>query len=354
MTRPRRPRRADRADASRVGLGSDVGAGGARDGGLDDPIRYATDYHAPVLLAETLDLLVTDPDGLYVDGTLGGGGHSAALLDVLGPDALVVGIDQDPQALARAGERLRGATEAGRFVAVEGNFGDLGALLRRAGLADRPAAGILLDLGVSSHQIDAAERGFAFSADGPLDMRMGDTGETAAELVARLSADDLADVIYAYGEERRSRGIARAIKAAAPTTTADLAEAVRQSVPGRDEMKSLARVFQALRIAINGEMEVLEAVLPAALDALALGGRLAVMSYHSLEDRRAKQFLKNGRFSNQVEKDHFGNPLTPWTLVTRRAVTATEAEITLNPRARSARLRVAEKTTEPPERHPTA
>ena len=199
-------------------------------------------------------------------------------------------------------------------------------LLRRADLASRLATGILLDLGVSSHQIDQPGRGFAFSADGPLDMRMGETGETAADLVRRLSPDALADVIYQYGEERRSRGIAKAIKAAAPTTTAELADAVRQSVPGRDEMKSLARVFQALRIAVNGELDVLEAVLPAALDALAVGGRLAVMSYHSLEDRRAKQFLKTGRFSNQVEKDFFGNPITPWRAVTRRAVVAGDAE----------------------------
>ncbi len=372
MTRPRRPRRADRADASRPAGGAgvsgfDVGAGSAREGGgMDNVLRYATDYHAPVLLAETVDLLVTDSAGLYVDGTLGGGGHSAALLDALGPDALVVGIDQDPQALARASERLAEAVGAGRFLAVEGNFGDLGALLRRAGLtgvvpsgvADRPAAGVLLDLGVSSHQIDAAERGFAFSADGPLDMRMGATGETAAELVARLPAAELADVIYAYGEERRSRGIARAIKATAPTTTGQLADAVRQSVPGKDEVKSLARVFQALRIAVNAEMEVLEAALPAALDALAPGGRLAVIAYHSLEDRRAKQFLKTGRFSGQVEKDVYGNPLTPWTAVTRRAVVADDAETALNPRARSARLRVAEKTAPPPSaepgRHPGA
>ena len=360
MTRPRRPRRAD-ADASRMGgagPGSDVGAGGARDGGLDetglDVLRYATDYHAPVLLAETLDLLVTDPAGLYVDGTLGGGGHSAALLDALGPDALVVGIDQDPQAIARASERLAGEIDGGRFVALTGNFADLAGLLRRAGLADRPATGVLLDLGVSSHQIDAAERGFAFGADGPLDMRMGGAGETAADLVRRLSADALADVIYQYGEERRSRGIARAIKAAAPATTGELADAVRQSVPGRDEQKSLARVFQALRIAVNGELDVLEAVLPAALDALAVGGRLAVMSYHSLEDRRAKQFLRTGAFTSQVKKDHFGNPVTPWTAVTRRAVVASDAETSANPRARSARLRVAEKTPEPPERHPAA
>ena len=365
MTRSRRPRRADRPDVSNVGVGSDVGAGGATgDGGVDartgsDALRYATPYHAPVLATETLDLLVTDPDGLYVDGTLGGGGHSAALLDVLGPDALVIGVDQDPEALATARERLADAEAAGRFVALKGNFGDLDSLLARSGYGPahgRPAAGVLLDLGVSSHQLDEGARGFAYGQDGPLDMRMGDRGETAAALIARLRADDLADVIYQYGEERRSRAIARAIKAAAPTTTAALADAVRQSVPTRDELKTLARVFQALRIAVNGEMEVLERALPAALDVLAEGGRLAVIAYHSLEDRRAKQFLRTGRFTAQVEKDSFGNPLTPWRAVTRRPVVATDAETAANPRARSARLRVAAKhsRTEPPERHPGA
>ncbi len=370
MPRSRRPRRADRADAPSVGPGSDVGAGSARgDGGLDAQaddgrLRYATVYHAPVLAAETVDALVTDPAGFYVDGTLGGGGHAAALLDALGPDALVVGIDQDPEALAAARDRLAEAEAAGRFVALRGNFGDLDSLLARSGYGPthgRPAAGVLLDLGVSSHQLDQAERGFAYGQDGPLDMRMSDRGETAAALVARLRADDLADVIYQYGEERRSRAIARAIKAAAPTTTADLAAAVRQSVPTRDELKSLARVFQALRIAVNGEMDVLERALPASLDVLAEGGRLAVIAYHSLEDRRAKQFLRTGRFTAQVEKDTFGNPITPWRAVTRRAVVAGDAETAANPRARSARLRVAEKhtgglpsPTEPPERRPGA
>ena len=373
MTRPRRPRRADRADDPRVGHGSDVGAGGARGaGGVDasQVARYATAYHAPVLLADTLDLLVTDPAGLYVDGTLGGGGHSAALLDALGPDALVVGIDQDPEALAAARGRLADAETAGRFVALEGNFGDLDVLLGRAGLGPRhgrPAAGVLLDLGVSSRQLDEAGRGFAYGQDGPLDMRMAAggalAGETAADLIDRLSADALADVLYQYGEERRSRAIARAIKAAAPTTTAALAAAVRQSVPTRDELKSLARVFQALRIAVNDELGALERALPAALGVLAEGGRLAVMSYHSLEDRRAKQFLRTGRFSAQVEKDLYGNPLTPWAPVTRQAVVASEAETAQNPRARSARLRVSEKRTStgdpgspprPPERRPGA
>jgi 16S rRNA (cytosine1402-N4)-methyltransferase len=363
MTRPRRPRRADRADLQ-VGLGSDVGAEGAQEDGGVDALRYATGYHAPVLAAETLAALVTDPAGLYVDGTLGGGGHAAALLDALGPDALVVGIDQDPEALAAARARLAEAEAVGRFVALKGNFGDLDSLLARSGLGPahgRPAAGVLLDLGVSSHQLDEAARGFAYGQDGPLDMRMGDRGETATALIARLRADDLADVIYQYGEERRSRAIARAVKAAAPTTTAALAAAVREAVPTRDELKSLARVFQALRIAVNGEMDVLERALPAALDVLAEGGRLAVIAYHSLEDRRAKQFLRTGRFTAQVEKDLFGNPITPWRAVTRRAVVAGSPETAVNPRSRSARLRVAEKhtaglgpATQPPERHPGA
>ncbi len=356
MTRPRRPRRADASSEA----GPVTAARGARGEGGVEALRYATAYHAPVLAAETVEALVTDPAGLYVDGTLGGGGHSAALLDALGTEALVVGIDQDAEALAAARARLADAEAAGRFVALQGNFGDLDRLLDRAGLGPahgRPAAGVLLDLGVSSHQIDEAARGFAFSASGPLDMRMdADAGETAADLIARLSADDLADVIYQYGEERRSRQIARAIKAAAPATTGALADAVRRSVPTRDEVKALARVFQALRIAVNGEMEVLERALPAALDVLAEGGRLAVIAYHSLEDRRAKQFLRTGRFSSTVEKDLYGNPLTPWRAVTRKPITASAHEIDLNPRARSARLRVAEKTAlpEPPERHPDA
>ena len=349
MTRPRRARRAP----TDLGRGPGVPAGGATGGGVDAPLRYATAYHAPVLAAETLDLLVTDPAGLYVDGTLGGGGHSAALLDALGPDALVVGIDQDPEAIATARARLADAEGAGRFVALEGNFADVARLLAGAGLGPehgRPAAGVLLDLGVSSHQLDEGARGFAYAKPGPLDMRMSATGETAAGLVARLDADALADVLYQYGEERRSRPIARAIKSAAPTTTDALAEAVRQSVPTRDEVKSLARVFQALRIAVNREMDVLEAVLPAALGVLAEGGRLAVIAYHSLEDRRAKHFLKTGRFSGSVEKDLYGNPLSPLALVTRRAVVAGEAETAANPRARSARLRVAEKLPEPTRR----
>lgn len=336
--RPRRPSRTQRLGADAPGTaGGDAGAG------------YATVYHAPVLAPETVAGLVTDPSGLYVDGTLGGGGHAAALLEALGPGALVVGIDQDAEALATSRARLADAEAAGRFVALRGNFADVEALLSGAGLGPahgRPAAGVLLDLGVSSRQLDAPQRGFAFMHDGPLDMRMdGQAGETAAELVARLTETELADTIYAYGEEGRSRRIAQAVKhAERMETTADLAAAVRASVPTRDEGKALARVFQALRIAVNDEMGVLERALPAALEVLAPKGRLAVIAYHSLEDRRAKHFLRTGRFEATVEKDAFGRPLTPFEPVTRRAVVATPAEVARNGRARSARLRIAEKT----------
>lgn len=356
MSRSRRPRRdpippGDRA-SGRISPRAETQATPTA---APDALAYATAYHAPVLASAVLDGLVTDRDGVYVDGTLGGGGHSAALLDALGPDALVIGIDQDDEALATARARLSTEETAGRFRAIKGNFGDLRQLV---GDVERPIAGILLDLGVSSHQLDAAERGFAFSASGPLDMRMDPTAsESARDLIARLSADALADVIYQYGEERRSRAIARAVKEAAPETTGELAEAVRQSVPNREETKALARVFQALRIAVNREMDVLEDVLPAALGVLAPGGRLAVIAYHSLEDRRAKQFLRTGRFSATVEKDLYGNPLTPWVPVTRKAIVADEAEVTQNPRARSARLRIAQKHLSPPgpsERHPEA
>ena len=346
VTMPRPPRRPSRAQRNAT----------ARAGAPDAGQAYATPYHAPVLAPETVAGLVTDPNGLYVDGTLGGGGHSAALLDALGPQALVVGIDQDAEALRAAGARL-GLDD--RFRALKGNFADVEALLAGAGLGPthgRPAAGVLLDLGVSSRQIDAPARGFAFMHDGPLDMRMdAQAGETAADLVARLSEQDLADTIYAYGEEGRSRRIAAAIKRAERMeTTADLAAAVRASVPTRDEGKALARVFQALRIAVNDEMGVLERALPASLAVLAApaegraGGRLAVIAYHSLEDRRAKHFLRTGRFQAEVEKDAMGNPITPFAPVTRRAVVASPGEVARNPRARSARLRIAEVAAEAP------
>ncbi|MEM1057167.1 MAG: 16S rRNA (cytosine(1402)-N(4))-methyltransferase RsmH [Bacteroidota bacterium] len=318
-------------------------AGSSRDGGASE---YATGYHDPVLLREAVDLLVTDPAGVYVDGTLGGGGHTAALLDVLGPDATVFGIDRDPEALATARARLAEAEAAGRFVPVHATFAEMGAALAAEGIAAGTVSGVLLDLGVSSRQLDAASRGFAYAQDGPLDMRMNPTvGESVAELIARLDSSDLANVIYEFGDERRSRRLARAIhEAERMETTADLATAVRGATPDRDEVKTLARVFQALRIAVNGEIEQIEAAFPAALRMLSPGGRLAVIAYHSLEDRRAKRFLRHGTFERDPQKDDFGRVLSPLRAITRKPVIASDEEIAANPRARSARLRVAEKT----------
>jgi 16S rRNA (cytosine1402-N4)-methyltransferase len=310
------------------------------------PLRYASDYHAPALTREVVDGLVTDADGVYVDGTLGGGGHTAALLARLGPRALVVGIDQDPEALASASARLKDAAEAGRFRALRGNFADVERLLAGAGVG--LVSGVLLDLGVSSHQLDEAARGFAFSAEGPLDMRMSpEAGESAAALVGRLDAQALADLLRAYGDEPRAWRIANEIVNRRPlATTAELAEVVRAAVPTREEVKSLARVFQALRIAVNDEMGALERALEGALAVLKPGGRLAVIAYHSLEDRRAKHFLRFGNVEGEARKDFYGRLLTPWTLLTKKPITASDEEVAANPRARSARLRIAEKNPE--------
>jgi 16S rRNA (cytosine1402-N4)-methyltransferase len=304
---------------------------------------YATAYHAPVLYKEVVEGLVTDPVGTYVDGTLGGGGHAAALLDALDAGGTVVGIDQDPEALEAATGRLHGAAEAGRFRTVRGNFGDLESLLDAEGIES--VDGVLLDLGVSSHQIDEAERGFAYAASGPLDMRMDtDAPLTAADLVNRAEPDELVHILRAYGEEPRAPRIVRAMLAARPVdTTGALADVVRSAVPYKEEVKSLSRVFQALRIAVNDELVVFERALVAGLRVLKTGGRLAVIAYHSLEDRRAKQFLRYGNFEGEPVRDFYGNLLTPWDLVTRKPITASRDEIAANPRARSARLRIAEK-----------
>ncbi|MDX1439495.1 MAG: 16S rRNA (cytosine(1402)-N(4))-methyltransferase RsmH [Rubricoccaceae bacterium] len=308
-----------------------------------DPLRYASVYHAPVMAAEVLEGLVWAPDGLYVDATLGGGGHSEAILAATAPLGRVIGIDQDADALEAAADRLEDAAQEGRFSVLKGNFRDLGRLLKEAGVDQ--VDGILLDLGVSSHQIDEASRGFAFRADGPLDMRMNaSTGETAEGLIDRLDVQALTDLLRVYGEEPRAWPVANAIVQSRPLkTTSALAAAVRSAVPVKEEVKTLARVFQALRIAVNDEVGALEQVLKASLEALRVGGRLAVISYHSLEDRRVKRFMKFGNLEGIPEKDFYGNLHTPWTTITRKPVTATDVEVAANPRARSARLRIAQK-----------
>ena len=311
--------------------------------GRDDPLRYATDYHAPVLSHDVRTRLVTDPDGRYVDATLGGGGHTRALLDTLGSEAVVLGIDQDADALATARERLADEEAAGRFRAVRGNFGELQSLLEAEKFV--PVDGLLLDLGVSSHQIDVPERGFSFQEEGPLDMRMDPRqGLTARQVVNDWSERDLRAVLRDYGEERRSGTVAHAIVEARPlNTTRDLAEAVRSVVPPPDEVKTLARVFQGLRIVVNAELEMLEHALEQSTEVVRTGGRIAVISYHSLEDRRAKRFLRYGNFEGTPRRDLYGNLVAPWRETPRGAVEADEAEVDANPRARSARLRVAER-----------
>lgn len=304
-------------------------------------LPFGSDYHVPVLCTAVVDGLVTDRNGVYVDATLGGAGHSAALLQALAPAGRVVGIDRDADALAEAARRLAPDVEDGRFMALRGSFGDLDALLDGAGLDT--VDGLLLDLGVSSHQFDVPERGFSHRFDAPLDMRMDQRqAVSAADLVDRWDAEDLARVLYEMGEEPRARRIAAAIVAARPVgTTARLADVVRAAVPVKDEAKSVARVFQGLRIAVNGELAALDAVLEAAARRIRPGGRLAVLSYHSLEDRRVKRFVRAGNASGRVERDLYGNVLAPFRPLLDRA--ADEAEIAANPRARSARFRLAER-----------
>jgi 16S rRNA (cytosine1402-N4)-methyltransferase len=301
--------------------------------------------HAPVLLGEVLDALAVRPDGFYVDATFGRGGHSRAVLERLGERGTLLAIDRDPQAVAAAREQL-GADPRAQI--VHAPFSGLSEVL--AG-TDRKADGILLDLGVSSPQLDDAARGFSFLRDGPLDMRMDPgCGESAAQWLAQAGEREIAMVIARLGEDRYARRIARAIVAAraeAPIdTTGRLADVVSRAVPTREPGKHPAtRTFQALRIHVNRELEELEQVLPQAVGSLAPGGRLAVISFHSLEDRMVKRFLRRAA---QDDPAWAGLPAVPAharaTLrLVGRAVFPSEEEVAANPRARSAVLRTAER-----------
>jgi len=309
---------------------------------------YASSYHVPVLCEEVVEHLVTNPSGVYVDATIGGGGHAAALLDALASAGRVVGIDQDAEALSATRTRLPDAITEERLQLVRGNFERLEHLILDT-LGFDAVDGLLLDLGVSSHQLDEAQRGFSFQQEAPLDMRMDDRqGLTADAVVNDWSEEDLRDALYAYGEERASGRIARAIVEARPLrTTTALADAVRRVIPTREEVKTLARVFQGIRIAVNRELSVLEAALQQAATVLRIGGRVAIISYHSLEDRRVKRVFRHGNLKGEPRRDVYGNPVTPWEELTRKPVRASDDEVKANPRARSARLRVAERITEP-------
>jgi 16S rRNA (cytosine1402-N4)-methyltransferase len=304
--------------------------------------------HAPVLLAETLAALAPREAATYVDGTFGAGGYSRALLAAA--RCHVIAIDRDPAAVARGG--ALSADYPGRFTVIEGRFGDMETLLAPLGIS--AVAGIALDLGVSSPQLDDPARGFSFRGDGPLDMRMGGDGATAADLVNTLSESALANLIYIYGEERFARRVARAIVAArreAPLTrTAELARIVRAVVPTSGGVDPATRTFQALRIEVNDELGELERALIAAERLLAPGGRLAIVSFHSLEDRKVKEFLRERSAAAPRGSRHL--PARPanapsFRLLTRKPVTPGAAEIERNPRARSARLRAAERTAAP-------
>lgn len=304
--------------------------------------------HQPVLLAEALASLAVAPEGVYVDCTFGRGGHSAAILAALGPRGRLVALDRDPEAVAAARARF-GADP--RFSIHHAPFSALGRILEGEGLMGR-VAGILLDLGVSSPQLDDPARGFSFQAEGPLDMRMDPTaGESAAQFVARASERELEETLRALGEERFAKRIARAIvteRAAAPIAdTARLAAVVAAAVPTREPGKNPAtRTFQALRLRVNRELDELAAVLPQCVAALAPGGRLAAISFHSLEDRAVKRFMRNAAQPHAALDPRLPPPpgLPAATLrVVGKAQTAGESELAANPRARSAVLRTAER-----------
>lgn len=286
--------------------------------------------HRPVMVGEALAALAPRPGGVYVDATLGAGGHAEQILLNSGPAGRLFGIDRDAASLARATARLARFGE--RFVGIHGCFGDIAALLAGRGIGPGQVHGLLADLGVSSMQIDQPARGFSFQYAGPIDMRMDvSTGETALELIERIDESRLVDILREYGEERHARRIAGALKRAAVagelTDTLSLAEVVLRASPTRERHKHPAtRTFQALRIAVNDELRQIHALLSAAPQLLAPGGRLAVISFHSLEDRLVKQHLQRG---------------LAWEPVHRRSLTPDEAELAENPRSRSARLRAA-------------
>jgi len=295
-------------------------------------------YHIPALLGVTIDGLDIKPDGVYVDVTFGGGGHSREILSRLGKNGKLLGFDQDEDA-------VKNSLDDERFIFVRSNFRYMTNFLRYHNI--EKVDGILADLGVSSHHFDEAERGFSFRFDGALDMRMNIKSPlTAAVLLNTYPEEQLADVFYLYGELHNSRKIASTIVNARAEKPFDrifpFIEVLKPFFGREKEKKDMARVFQALRIEVNKEMDVLKSLLEQSLAVLKPDGRLVVLTYHSLEDRLVKNFIRSGNFEGKIEKDFYGNVIAPMKAVNNKVIIADEAEIERNPRARSAKLRIAE------------
>lgn len=306
---------------------------------MTNNIVQSSVYHIPALLRESMEGLAVKPHGIYVDVTFGGGGHSREILRLLGEDGHLYSFDQDEDAECNI-------VDDARFTFVLSNFKYLKNFLHYYG-ADK-VDGILADLGVSFHHFDSSERGFSFRFDAPLDMRMNRSATaTAADIVATYDAERLGRLFSVYGELRTARKIAAAIVAARAVSRIDtsgkLIEIARPYINRKQEKKELAQLFQALRIEVNNEMDSLCRMLQQAAEVLRPGGRLAVITYHSLEDRIVKNFIKTGNVEGKVEKDFFGRVETPLRAVNNKVIVPAEEEIARNPRARSAKLRVAEK-----------
>ena len=296
-------------------------------------------YHIPALLQESINGLNIKEDGTYVDVTFGGGGHSRAIIDKLGPKGRLLGMDQDLDAW---GNRL----DDSRFTFVHSNFSFLKNFVRYYGIDG--VDGLLADLGVSFHHFDASERGFSFRHDSALDMRMNTKSKLDARTVlATYSEEELASVLYLYGELKQSRRMASAIvkarQAGEISTTGQLVEIIAPYIKRSQEKKELAQVFQALRIEVNHEIDALKRLLEQSLEVLKPGGRLVVITYHSLEDRLVKNFMRSGNLEGKIEKDFYGRVSTPWKLINNKVITASDEEVERNPRSRSAKLRIAEK-----------
>ncbi len=299
-----------------------------------------SEYHNPVMLRECIEALVTDKSGVYADATFGGGGHSRGILSELDADGRLIAFDRDADALANA-------PEDSRFTLIRNNFRFIHNFVLLEGYKDG-IDGIMADLGVSSHQFDTAERGFSFRYDAPLDMRMNtEAAVTAADLLNSREEAEIEKILRVYGEVGQSRKMAslicRARKNSAIETTVQLNEAIAPCLPKFAEHKELARVYQALRIEVNQEMKSLEKFLSGAAESLRRGGRLVVITYHSLEDRMVKNFIKAGNIDGELHRDIYGKADVPLSAVNRKPILPSEEEIAGNTRARSAKLRVAEK-----------